>query len=78
MLPYTETELARSDQEVLPTVISTGVDISEVPGCYLLQQMSSQSGLQKLIQRLVSHELTAYLSVFNECELNELWPYKSM
>ena len=26
----------------IPTAISGGVDISEVPGCHLLQQMSSQ------------------------------------
>ena len=26
----------------VPTAISGGVDISEVPGCHLLQQMSSQ------------------------------------
>ena len=26
----------------VPTTISSGVDISEVPGCHLLQQMSSQ------------------------------------
>ena len=26
----------------VPTAISSGVDISEVPGCHLLQQMSSQ------------------------------------
>ena len=26
----------------IPTAISSGVDISEVPGCHLLQQMSSQ------------------------------------
>ena len=45
----------------IPTVISGGVDISEIPGCHLLQQMSSQSGSQKLLQRLVFHELTAYL-----------------
>ena len=31
--------------------------------------------LQKLLQGLVSHELTAYLSVFNQFKLNELWPY---
>ena len=49
----------------VPTAISGGVDISEVPGCHLLQQMSSQWGSQKLLQGLVSHELTAYLSVFN-------------
>ena len=36
----------------------------EVPRCHLLQQMNSQLGSHKL-QGLVSHELTAYLSVFN-------------
>ena len=30
---------------------------------------------QKLLQGLVSHELTAYLSIFNLFKLNELWPY---
>ena len=59
----------------LPTAISGGVDISEVPGCHMLWQMSSQWGSQKLIQGLVSHELTAYLSIFNLLKLNELWPY---
>ena len=49
----------------VPTAISCGVDISEVPGCHLLRQMSSQWGSQKLLQWLVSHELTAYLSVFD-------------
>ena len=35
-------------------------------GCHLLWQISSQSGSQKkLLQELVSHELTAYLSVFD-------------
>ena len=48
-----------------PTAISGGVDISEVPGCHLLRQMSSQCGSQKLLQRLVSHELTANHSVFD-------------
>ena len=43
----------------------SGVDISEVPGCHLLRQMNSQLGSQKLIQGLVSHEVTAYHSVFN-------------
>ena len=37
--------------------------------------MSSQWGSQKLHQGLVSHELTAYLSIFNLFKLNELWPY---
>ena len=29
----------------------------------------------KLLQGLVSHELIAYLSIFNLFKLNELWPY---
>ena len=49
----------------VPTAISVGVDILEVHGCHLLQKMSSQWGSQKLVQGLVSHELTAYLSVFD-------------
>ena len=49
----------------VPTAISGGVDIFEVHGCHLLRQMSSQLGPQKLIQGLVSHEFTAYFSVFN-------------
>ena len=32
---------------------------------FLLQQMSSQLGSQKLLQGSVSHEFTAYLSVVN-------------
>ena len=48
----------------VPTAISGGVDISEVPGFHLLQQMSSQWVSQNLLQGLVSHELTVYLSVF--------------
>ena len=49
----------------VPTAISSGADISDVPGCHLLRQISSQWESQKLLQGLVSHELTAYLSVFN-------------
>ena len=49
----------------IPTAISGGVDTSKVPGCHLLRQMCSQWRSQKLLQELVSHELTAYLSVFN-------------
>ena len=50
----------------VPAAIYSGVDISEVPGCHLLWQMSSHWESQKLLQGLVSHELTAYLSsVFN-------------
>ena len=30
----------------------------------------------KLLEGLVSRELTAYLSIFNLFELNELWPYQ--
>ena len=47
----------------LPTAISGSVDISNVPGCHLLEQTSFQRGSQKLLQGLVSHEPTAYLSV---------------
>ena len=49
----------------VPTAISGGMGISQVPACHSLQQISSQSGSQKLLQGLVFHELTAYLSVFN-------------
>ena len=62
-------------RKCIPTAISGGVDFSEVPGCHLLRQMSFQRGPQKLLQKLVSHELTAHLSVFNQFKLNELWPY---
>ena len=31
--------------------------------------------VRKINQGLVSHELTAYLSIFNLFELSELWPY---
>ena len=37
--------------------------------------MSFQRGSQKFLQGLVSHKLTAYLSIFNLFKLNELWPY---
>ena len=37
--------------------------------------MSSQWASQKFLQGLVSHELTAYLSIFNLFKLMELWPY---
>ena len=37
--------------------------------CHLLWQMSSQWGSQKILQGLVSHELTAYLSIFNQFKL---------
>ena len=51
------------------------MDIFEVPECHLLRQMRAKWGSQKLLQGLVSHELTAYLSSFNQFKLNELWPY---
>ena len=35
--------------KLVPTAISGGVDISEVPGCHLLGQMSFQQGSQKLL-----------------------------
>ena len=34
------------------TAISGGVDISEVPGCHFLQQMSSQCGSEKITSRI--------------------------
>ena len=46
--------------------------ISEVPGCHLLQQISSQWGSQKLLQGLVSHELRAQLSIFNLFKLGHI------
>ena len=53
--------------------LTANSDISEVPGCHFLWQMSSPWGSQKLFQELVvSHELTTYLSVF---DIFELWPY---
>ena len=32
-------------RKYVPTATSSGMDISEVPGCHLLQQMSSQIGV---------------------------------
>ena len=50
----------------IATNICSGVDISEVHGCHLFRRMSSQRRSQKLLQGLlVSHELTAYLPVFD-------------
>ena len=49
----------------VPTAISRGVDISKVPGCHFLQQLSSQYGSQNLLQELVSHVFTDYLSNFD-------------
>ena len=49
-----------------PTALSSGVNISEVPWYHLLRQMCFQWASQKLHQWLVSHELTAYLSVVNQ------------
>ena len=47
----------------VPVTIFGGIDIYEVPGCHWLRQMSSQRGSQKLLQGLVFHKLTAYLSL---------------
>ena len=44
-------------------------------GCWKLRQTSSQGGSQKLLQGLMSHKLTTYLSIFNLFKLNELWSY---
>ena len=49
----------------VPIAISKGMDICKVPGCSLLQQISSQWKWQKLLQGLMSHELVTYFSVFN-------------
>ena len=49
----------------VPTTISGGMYLSEVLGCHLLRQMSSQLRSQKLLQEWVSHELSAYLSDFD-------------
>ena len=51
--------------EVSPYSYFWWLDISEVPGCHLLQQTNSQWGPQKLLEGLVSHELTTYLSVWD-------------
>ena len=55
---------ASNGEDCIPTAISSGVDISEVLGCHLLQQMSFQWASRKLLQGFVSHELVAYLSIF--------------
>ena len=56
----------------VPKAISGGVFVvSEVPGCHLLRQMSSQSGSQKLLQGLVSNNsqptflFLTYLNLMN-------------
>ena len=55
--------------------ISGGIDISKIPGCHLLRQMGSQWGSQKLLQGLVSHELTAYLSDLDFFLNSRKWLY---
>ena len=70
-----ETELGSSDHDAwkcVTTAISGGVDISEVPECHMICQMSCQCGSQKLIKVLVSHEFTACLSVFDLFLTSEL------
>ena len=47
------------------TAILGDVDVSKVSECHLLWQMLSQWGSQQLLQGLMSHELTVYLSVSN-------------
>ena len=51
-------------RKYVPKAIFSGVDISKSPGCQLFRQTSSQLGSQKLLQVLMSHELTVCLSVF--------------
>ena len=46
------------------TAISSSVDTPEGLELQLVEQMSSQCGLQKLLQGLVPHKLTACLSDF--------------
>ena len=48
----------------VPTVNCNGLDIFEVHGCHLWQ-MHSHWGSQKLLQRLMSHKLPAYISPFD-------------
>ena len=48
----------------VPTTISGGLNISEVPGYHFLWLMSSQWGSQRLLQELLSHELTAWTHQF--------------
>ena len=49
----------------VPTAVSCWVNISEVPECHLLRQMSCQCGSHKLIQEFVFHQLTVYLPHFD-------------
>ena len=53
----------------VPTAISGGVGISELPGSHLLRQMSSHCESQRLLQGLVSHELPAYLFFLTDLNL---------
>ena len=75
VLPYSiETELISSNQEASPSA-GRNTGIVSVPCCAWkripstvsggVDMLSSQWGSQKLLQRLVSHELTAYHSVFD-------------
>ena len=52
-------------RKFVPATVSGVVDISKVPGCHFLRQMSSQCPSQKLLQGLVYHGLIVYLSVFD-------------
>ena len=49
----------------VPLAISGSVNVSKIPRCHLLRQMTSQWWSQKFPLGLVSHELTANLSIFN-------------
>ena len=47
--------MSRCAWKSVPTAISGGVNILEVPRCQFLQQMSSQRGSEKVLQASVSH-----------------------
>ena len=59
------------------TAISGGVDIFEVPfsGVICFNRIVLSEGCKNYFKGLVSHELTAYLSIFDQFKLNELWLY---
>ena len=82
-----ETKLGGSNQQASQ---SAGKNIGIVL-VLVLWQMSSQWGSQKLLQGLVSHELTVYISVFNKflsqwimaislrgCKSNNFEPHNSL
>ena len=61
--------------EVRPTAISSGVHISEDPGCHLLRQVSSQWGSKNYFKDWCLINSQPTFLFFNLFKLNELWPY---